>query len=453
MPRPISVPKLCFHKASGKAVVRLNGRDHYLGVYGSTEAKGEYDRLIAEWLAAGRRDPEVVAKTATSKPVPISVNEVLLAFLTWAPTYYKDVDGEPTTEVGELKSSVRPVCDLYGLTPAAEFGPLALDAVRQHMIGRGWCRTLINRRVERVKRVFKWAASKELIPAAVEAALRTVPGLQKGRTAARESDPVTPVDPHHVEACLPHLNPHVRAMVELQRHTGMRPGEVCGLSFAEVDRTDGVWVYRPSRHKTAHRGKERVVFIGPKGRAVLEHFVRGDHPPPEGFEYLDLNAPANRDARLVAADAYQEAGREHDAALLRDVGRAVVLVAGCVVDPTAKLFSPERERVERFRRRRAARKSKVPPSQLRRRKTSPKRLPAAEYHPHAYANAVAKSCVKAGVPRWFPNQLRHSFATDVRKDHGLEAAQHLLGHSHANVTQIYADRDLQMAAQVAAKIG
>ena len=51
MPRLPRIPQLSLHKASGKAVVRLNGRDHYLGVFGSPEAKSAYDRLIAEWLA------------------------------------------------------------------------------------------------------------------------------------------------------------------------------------------------------------------------------------------------------------------------------------------------------------------------------------------------------------------------------------------------------------------
>jgi site-specific recombinase XerC len=55
--------------------------------------------------------------------------------------------------------------------------------------------------------------------------------------------------------------------------------------------------------------------------------------------------------------------------------------------------------------------------------------------------------------RWHPNQLRHSFATRVRKEHGLEAAQVLLGHSRADVTQVYAERNQQLAATVAAKIG
>jgi hypothetical protein len=55
--------------------------------------------------------------------------------------------------------------------------------------------------------------------------------------------------------------------------------------------------------------------------------------------------------------------------------------------------------------------------------------------------------------RWHPNQLRHSFATRVRKHHGLEAAQVLLGHSRADVTQVYAERNDELAAKVAAKIG
>ena len=55
--------------------------------------------------------------------------------------------------------------------------------------------------------------------------------------------------------------------------------------------------------------------------------------------------------------------------------------------------------------------------------------------------------------RWHPNQLRHSVATRVRKEHGLEAAQVLLGHSKADTTQIYAERNEALATEIAAKIG
>lgn len=83
------------------------------------------------------------------------------------------------------------------------------------MVRRGWCRTNINRRMDRVKRVFRWAASQELVPVTVYQALRTLAGLQKGRTTARESDPVAPVPRDHVTATLPFLTAHLRAMIEL----------------------------------------------------------------------------------------------------------------------------------------------------------------------------------------------------------------------------------------------
>lgn len=75
------------------------------------------------------------------------------------------------------------------------------------------------------------------------------------------------------------------------------------------------------------------------------------------------------------------------------------------------------------------------------------------YRPHSIEMAVRRACVKAGVPHWHPNQLRHLFATKVRRLHGLEAAQVLLGHARADVTQIYAEKNLALAAKVAAEIG
>ena len=55
--------------------------------------------------------------------------------------------------------------------------------------------------------------------------------------------------------------------------------------------------------------------------------------------------------------------------------------------------------------------------------------------------------------RWCPNQIRHAFGTRVRKVAGLEAAQVTLGHSKADTTQIYAERNEALAAEIAAKIG
>lgn len=60
---------------------------------------------------------------------------------------------------------------------------------------------------------------------------------------------------------------------------------------------------------------------------------------------------------------------------------------------------------------------------------------------------------KAGVEKWTPNQLRHTAGTDVRQKYGLEGAQVHLGHSQANVTEVYAERDLTKAIKIAREIG
>jgi integrase len=449
MPRQKSIPAYQHHKPSGQAFVRFTTggvrRVVYLGKHDTPESRTEYRRIIAELETAG---PTAVAAHASKGE--LSVNQLLLAFLKWAATNYRNHDGKPTNELDHYKRSAHFVRELYGLTPAKEFGPKALAAVRNRMVGSGWCRTLVNRRTDRVKRMFKWAASQELIPATTYQALRTLEGLRRGRTEAHETEPIRPADPAHVAATLPYLDRHVRVMVEVQRLTGMRPCEVCKLTLGEVDCSGELWVYRPANHKTAHHGRNRLIPLGPRAQAVLVAFLIGDKPPPEGFDQLDLS---DHTARLVAADAYQEAGREQDARLLRNLTRPVAFVAGCVVDPAATVFSPWEAREERFRLMRANRKSKVQPSQLSRRATNPKRPPGLAFTTTGYDHAVAKAACRAGVPHWHPNQLRHLFATEVRKAHGLEAAQVLLGHAKADITQLYAERDLTLASAVAAKIG
>ena len=90
---------------------------------------------------------------------------------------------------------------------------------------------------------------------------------------------------------------------------------------------------------------------------------------------------------------------------------------------------------------------------MNRRKSKPKLVPTVEYTAHTFAHAVRVAAKKAGVAHWHPNQLRHLYASEVRKYHGLEAAQVLLGHSRADVTQIYAERNEELAGSVAMKIG
>ncbi|MFM9962407.1 MAG: tyrosine-type recombinase/integrase [Planctomycetaceae bacterium] len=227
MPRKSSsVPAYCLHRHSGKAIVRIAGRDHYLGPHGSPESRAEYDRLIAEWLACGRQSA-TSALPAENKS--LLVNEVLLAYVEFAEKHYSDGQ-QVSTEFANLKHAIKPVKQLYGHTAAEHFGPLALKAIRQHMIEvQKLSRKEINKRIGRIKRVFKWAVSEELIPPSVFEGLRSVDGLRMGRTTARETKPVRPVDDTVIEATLRYTSPQIAAMIQLQRLTGMRPGEVTSV--------------------------------------------------------------------------------------------------------------------------------------------------------------------------------------------------------------------------------
>lgn len=235
----LRTPKYRHHKAKNLAVVTINGRDIYLGKYGSAASKAEYRRLVAEYFETGG-----VARTNSAEA--ISVVEVIAAYLKFARGYYRKA-GKVTREYNLIVECCRFIKPLYGRKPAAEFGPLALKAVRQKMIEAGHSRCYINKNIERIRRLFRWAAGEELIPASVPQALAMVTGLRKGRTSARETSPIMPIDDSAVDATLPHLSEVVADMVRLQRLTGMRPQEVCLMRPGDIDQSADVWMYRPRK--------------------------------------------------------------------------------------------------------------------------------------------------------------------------------------------------------------
>jgi integrase len=427
MPRRHYTPKLRRHKPSQQGVVTLNGRDYYLGSWPAEtrkppeDVRQAYDAKVAEWLAAGRSLPAVNDGAPT-----LTVNGLILAFYRHAEQHYRRPDGTHTSELADYRKSLRPLRELFGRLPVVDFSPLKLKAVRQKMLEADLCRRVINQRIRRIVRMYKWGVAEELVPETVYRALTAVTGLQYGRSPARESKPVKPVPEAFVSAVLPHVLPPVRAMIHLQRLTGMRPGEVCVMRACDLDTSGPVWLYRPGsdqgpdgQHKTAHHGKQRIIPLGPQAQAIVRPFL--------------------------------------------------------TLDTQAYLFSP-RLALEQYRAElRSRRKTKVQPSQVNRRRRKPQKRPGERYTSCSYDRAIAKGCDKADrasrqqaieegmdageaagrefVAHWHPNQLRHSHGTEVRRRFGLEAAQVALGHSQANVTQVYAERDLGLAIKVAAAIG
>lgn len=400
-------PSYRLHKPSGRAVVTLNGRDYYLGPYGSPESRAEYHRAVSAWEARGRKPlPTTPAEAHPPAGADLTINEVLVAYLDFADGYYVK-NGSPTVEPGNIRLALRPLRERYGHLSASEFGPKGLKAVREAMIDSGLCRLEINRRVGRIVRAFKWAVSEEMVPPSVHQALQSVPGLRRGRSEARESEPVRPVPEAFVLEIEPHVPRQVWAMVQLQLHTGMRPGEVCAMRGGDLDTSGKLWTYSPATHKMEHHDRPRVVYLGPKSQEILRPWLRAD------------------------LGAY--------------------------------LFSPAEAEAERKAEMRSRRKTKVQPSQVNRAKRRPSKTPGAAYTVASYRQAIQTGIAKANreraargeaeIPSWHPHQLRHNAATRLRKEIGLDAARAVLGHASTVVTEIYAERDAAVAMDAMRRLG
>jgi hypothetical protein len=190
--KPKRVPSYRLHKPSGQARVIINGEHLYLGIYGSPESQEKYAPLLAE-LAVSRQNGKAAHKGKANGAPRLAADPDLLVcqlvrqYHEFAKGYFVR-DSEPGKECVEIKLALRPLLKLYGTEKARNFGPLALKAVRQEMVDSDLSRGVVNHRVNRIKRLFKWAVSEELVPSSVYEGLRTVTGLLYGRTTAREPD-------------------------------------------------------------------------------------------------------------------------------------------------------------------------------------------------------------------------------------------------------------------------
>lgn len=391
-------PKLCLHRPSGQAYVRFpgNSRPEYLGEYGTKESERRYDELIGEYLANGRRMPPKRSQDE------ITVQELAIRFLDWAEGYYVK-NGKKTETVRQCRLSLAPLVKSYGNCEVSEVGPIALKFVRERMISDGLCRGTVNSRIGTIQRVFQWGVENEMIPPDVFQALDAVASLKKGRSEARETGPVPPVDDKIVDKTLSFLPKTVADMVRVQRLIAGRPQDVYNMRACDiVDRSDPeCWVYTPFTHKTEHKNKRRIIHVGPKAQAILTSYLQEKADTPEAF-----------------------------------------------------LFSPaDSKKIQKIEKRRK-RKTKVQPSQVNRTKPDPKRKPREQYDHHSYRQAVHRACMKAGIEIWSPNQLRHTAATEIVSKYGPIAAKEYLGHSDLGTTlKHYVGELSDIARKVAVEIG
>ena len=343
MARPkTSVPRFCVD-LNGRAFTKVAGRFYSLGRAELPESKLRFAKILedhAKGLLVER-----AAKPAEKRP-GISVAELLLMYVS------KELPRFSRSERDCQTTAIRVVRSLFADTPLTEFGPLRLRIVRDAMVAgdpnakpkprKPWARKTVNRHMNRVRGIFRWGVSFELVPESVATALSMVRNLTPGESPAVDYAPRRAVPQADIEAVRAQLREYHRDIFDLLLLTGARPGEIVSLRTKDVKRTGDVWRADLEKHKTVKYGKQRTLFFNGAAQAILLKHMK--------------------------------------------------------FVPEALIFPTRRDN---------------------------------------FGVVIKRACKRAGVTPFVAHQLRHTVATRLADDVGAEAAQRLLGHSSAVMTETY----------------
>ena len=448
--RKTSPPKYRLHRQSGQAVVTLRctvsgkRRDVLLGEHDTADSWAEYARVIAKWEAAGR-----VLDGQAPRPKLASGVSVATVMLDWweyelARYGVEDPEGRLPSGMYARRSVVRLTRAVAGSTPAAQFGPVALQRVREQMAAQGWGRQYINDSVSVIIRAFRQAVAAEKVASDVVVALACVKPLRRGELGAKEGRKIKGVALEHIEAVKPKLSRQVQAIVSLMLLTGARCDEIVRMRSCDIE-LGKVWTYRPDGHKGAHRGHERLIHIGPRAQAIVEPFMAGR--PTTAYLFSPAEAEAERhETRRSARRTPVRYGNGPGTNRVVDPRRA----------PGQQYTTDTvRRAIER-----ACDATWPPPEHLARKRVKNEETGRARWETDAEWAKRLKPAEKRELAewrkthRWTPHQLRHTAATLIRREAGVEAAALVLGHASATLTDaVYAERDHAKAIEVIAKVG
>jgi integrase len=382
-------PAYLLHQASGQARVRIDGRDYYLGPYGSPQSHAAYEAKLTQW----KTGDIVLPPSGTDAP---SLVYAMMRFMTErAQTYYA---GKP--EFGHFRVLVRFIMSQPGFCQlaAADLTAKRLEQLQAAMLHASWSRNHANRQTTRIKTMARWLEKEKLLPEGRWASLCTVRALPEDE----EADQVLPVPEDDLARTMAQLGPVPLAITDTLLLTAARPGEILKLRPGDLITNgrvqlapgftldlNGCWAYTPKRYKTVGRkGKSfrRIILFGPRAQLKLTPFLEG--------------RPANKpifSPREAAEDYYRSKG----------------------------------QRVNHCR----------------------GRAPGEQYRHTSYAHAITAACARAGVPHWSPGQLRHNAATRLVEQFGWEIAAQILGHASVDMTRQYVLRRLTAAVEAMREVG
>ena len=391
LPRPV------YHAASGQYRVRLSGIDVYLGRAGSPDIQAKYERALGDWLARGRRFPY----SRPGRHEPVNLDNLARRYQDWGEAYYRK-NGVPTRTFANLKNALQILRGAVDVTrPAVAFDVSHLKAMRRAMavpdeLGRlHYSRSTINEYVRHVVAMFRWGVEESLVDPDTYAKLAAVRPLARGRPvaeglgAAPEGRVRSTVKAADIEAVRAQTTSIVRAMIDVQLLTGMRPNELCRMrgEHLEPSINPSVVLYRvpAEANKTDHAGRARTVYLGPKAWAIIRPLLSTD---PKAYVFRPM-------------DAFAEAAEA------------------------------------RSRRRRSPRWPSHSSEARRQRRGAGAVTVTDHYRPDSYRRAIERACARAQIKPWTPYQLRHNAITEAVQTHDILTAKSLAGHADIATTMRY----------------
>jgi integrase len=184
---------------------------------------------------------------------------------------------------------------MYSETPAADFGPIRMRTVRKAMLAgakaetlppnpegkpakdrKPWSRSFTNKQIKRLRLIFRWGVSWQMVPQSVADALGSVPALAAGDTDQPERPPRRAVPEADINAVRAVVSERYRDLIDLLLLTGARPGEILDLTTGAIDRTSEVWRADLTQHKTRHMGKSRVLFFNASAQVILTRYLHAN---------------------------------------------------------------------------------------------------------------------------------------------------------------------------------
>ena len=311
-----------------------------------------------------------------------------------------------TNDHGNYKTAIEVLLSVYSGKPVESFDFSALETVRKQFIRCGYSRNHINKLTSMVRSIFYWGVPRKLVPTSVGESIRYLKPLYEGEMDVPEQPPRQDVPDEVVRRTLPHLLPTVAAMVQVQRAACMRPSEVCRMKVGEIDRSGEVWKYTPRKHKNSWRGHKKTILLGGFEQAILTPYLEGKQPD----------------------------------------------------DP---VYSPKTALQEKAARDAAKRKTKVQPSQMKRKEQAAKnskRKVNDFYTTASYGKSVAKAIERANnrlhdaekIKPWTVYQLRHAAISEIVKRTGsVDIARAVAGQKSITVTLGYNHADDEIAEREA----